>query len=177
MTRFRTLACGAWLAAAGLAAACAPISVTSYSASRTDWARYRTYAWDQVRPEVPREPRLDANPFFHEYLRAAVDRELMAKGLEPQRTQPDLLVHYHARVTQRVYDNEIEPVAGRCDGCAVQVWDEGTLIVDLVDPLAKAVVWRGSAETGLPASINDQRRMEQAIDRAVAKIVATLPRK
>ena len=47
-------------------------------------------------------PRLDNNPFFHDYLQGTVERELAAKGFERSVSgTSDLLIHYHADVSRR----------------------------------------------------------------------------
>lgn len=62
------------------------------------------------------------------------------------------------------------------DGDRQFVYDEGTLVVDLVDPRAQTLVWRGWAESSFEGAIDDQAWMEARIDEAVARILERLPR-
>jgi hypothetical protein len=59
----------------------------------------------------------------------------------------------------------------------VEVYDEGTLLVDLRNARTGALVWRGTAESGLAGVVNRQRDMEKIIERVVGQIFATLPRR
>ena len=49
------------------------------------------------------DPRLDNNRFFDERVRTQIEKELAATGLERTASAtPDLLVHYHASITQGI---------------------------------------------------------------------------
>ena len=164
-------------AAAVAVAACAPITVTSFTEHQAQLSSYRTYAWAAVNTGVPGDPRLDNNPFFHDYLRGAIDRHLVARGFEPTVLRPDVYVHYHASTRQKIVINGQEPGTERCRSCAVQVFDEGTILIDLTDARTGALVWRGKAESGLAGVVNDQTRMEETIERVVGRILTRLPRR
>jgi hypothetical protein len=176
MTRFRRFIpfIGAAVVAA-VTVACAPLTVTSFTERGVQVSRYRTYDWGMVDTSVPGDPRLDNNSFFHDYLRGAIDRHLRARGYEQTALTPDLRVHYHASATQRIYISGSEPTRERCTECSVQVYDEGTVLIDLVDARTGALVWRGGAQTDIAGAVADQTRLERTIERAVARILNTLP--
>jgi len=177
MTPMRRLAAGAAFAAAVIAATCAPITVTSFTAKGVDVLAYRTYAWDRTEANVPGDPRLDNNTFFHEHLRGAIDRQLISRGYEPTSLQPDVYVHYHASARQRVLAAGDDWTTERCRDCSVEVYDEDTLLIDLTDARSGALVWRGVAESSLGGAVSDQTRMEGAIERVVERVLAKLPRR
>lgn len=177
MTPGRRRAAGAAIAVAVLCAACAPITVTSFTGRGVDVRVYRTFAWDGVDTGVPGDPRLDNNSFFHEYLQRAIDRQLVSRGYEPTILRPDVLVHYHASARQKVAISGEDWTTERCRDCRVEVYDEGTLVVDLTDGRTGALVWRGVAEAGLAGAVGDQTRMEEAIERVVDLVFAKLPRR
>ena len=160
---------------AAVTVACAPLTVTSFTERGVQVSRYRTYDWGTVPTAVPGDPRLDNNSFFHDYLRGAIDRHLRARGYEQTALTPDLRVHYHASATQRIYISGSEPTRERCADCAVQVFDEGTVLIDLVDARTGVLVWRGSARTDIAGAVADQTRLERTIERVVARILNTLP--
>ncbi len=176
MTPLRKLALMACVAVLATAPACASVTVTLFTESSVDLARYRTYGWGEVEGGVPGDPRLDNNPFFHDSLRGAIDRQLRTRGYEQIATVPDLLVHYHASATQRISISDTEPGTVRCRDCAVQVYDEGTVLIDLVDALSGALVWRGTTQTDLAGSVGNQTRMESTLERVVERILVQLPR-
>jgi hypothetical protein len=176
MTRFRRLipVVGAAVVA-GVAVACAPVTVTSFTERGVQVSRYRTYDWGTVEAGVPGDPRLDNNSIFHDYVHGAIDRHLRARGYEQTALTPDLRVHYHASAAQRIYISGSEPTNERCSDCAVQVYDEGTVLIDLVDARTGALVWRGSARTDIAGAVADQARLERTIELVVTRILKTLP--
>ena len=171
----------ALISAAALTAAiagCAPITVTSFTGQGVRVDTYRTYGWaDAVDTGVPGDPRLDNNPFFHEYLRGAIERHLVSRGYEPTVLRPDVYVHYHASTRQKVHVSDQEPAADRRRERRAEVYDEGTVVIDLTDARTGALVWRGAADSGLAGAVNDQTRMEEAIERVVGRILGRLPRR
>ena len=177
MTLVRLFAGAVALAIGAAAAACAPITVTSFTDRGVDVTAYRTFAWDRIDTSVPGDPRLENNEMFHGHLRAAIDRQLVSRGYEPTTLQPDVLVHYHASSRQKIYTTGEQRTEQRCLDCTVEVYDEGTLLVDLTDARTGALVWRGVAESGLAGVVGSQPRLEETIERVVARIIARLPRR
>lgn len=173
--RFRPLAAAVL---ASLALSGCAMSVTSFAARGVDFAQYRTYAWAPDIQLQTGDPRLDNNPFFLARMRAAVERELGARGYEKVAAdEAALAIHFHASVTQRLDLTDADPgPRGECRGCGPYVYDEGSLVLDLVDPKTELLVWRGWAEGSIDGLVNRQDRMEEAVDRAVARILETLPR-
>ena len=89
------------------------------------------------------------------------------------------LIHYHASVTQHFEVNTVDRERGYCsDNCEPSVgqYDEGTLVLDMVDARTNKVVWRGSARGAVNGLIDNQRLMEQKIDEAVRRMLEPLPR-
>jgi len=178
MTRHRRVL---GLAAAAIAAltlaGCATMHVRSYVGRDADFGRYRTYGWGVEAALPTGDPRLDSNPFFQERLRTAVDTQLAARAFERiDAAEADLLLHYHVSVTQRIDVNLIDQKYGYCEDCRPEVYDAGTLTLDLVDTRTGRLVWRGWAERSIDGMLEEQDWMEQQIDEAVARILARLPR-
>jgi hypothetical protein len=55
-------------------------------------------------------------------------------------------------------------------------YEAGTLVLDMVDTRTNRVVWRGWAQRSLEGVIDHPDRMEQVVERAVAKMLAEFPR-
>jgi len=161
-----------------LLSSCAPVRVSSYVGRNLDLRRYHTYAWAPPDTFSTGDPRLDNNTIFVERVRRAVDSHLRQKGFEKASgVQPDFVVHYHARVEQRLDSREFRPGEPRCEteDCRPFVYDAGTLLIDFVDPRTNDLVWRGWAERALQGVIDDQAWMDKTIDDAVTRIMARLP--
>ena len=157
-------------------AACASTQVNSFLERGVDLQRYRTYTWGPPDTLATGDPRLDNNEFFHSRMHAQLEKQLATRGFEPgERARADLLVHYHVSVTQRIDVNSIDRKYGYCDNCGPEVYDAGTLTLDLVDTRSNRLVWRGWAARSFDGVLDRQEWMEQQIDDAVARIVARLP--
>ena len=161
---------------------CATMKVNSYAMRGLDISRYHSFDWGPADTFSTGDPRLDNNRFFDERVRAEVEKHLAAKGLEKTTgVAPDLLVHYHASVTQeldlRDFDQLLESSYDDCeeDECRPFVYDAGTLFVDLVDPQTKTLVWRGWAQSNIDGVVDDQEWMEARINESIAQILQRLP--
>ena len=155
---------------------CASSEVRSYVAPGVNLREHRTYNWvgDDIRSTG--DPRLDNNRFFQERVQAAVEKQLSDRGFD-KTAAPELLIRYRATVKQDVYISRPESVDVSCDGCRPEVYDAGTLLIDLVDARTKRLLWRGWAEGSIDGVIDDQKWMEQRIDETVARILKTLPQR
>jgi hypothetical protein len=163
--------------AAVAVAGCATMRVGTYVERNTDFSRYQTYAWGPADALPTGDPRLDDNPIFRDYLQGAVERNLRGHKLllVPASARPDLLVHVHGSVRQVVdvaatrHPAVNEYVAG---DVAVVNYDEGTLVLDMIDARTDRLVWRGWAIDSLSGIVDSQDRMERKIDQAVGKMLA-----
>lgn len=153
---------------------CATTEVRSYLARGADLHSYRTYNWQPIEPTSTGDPRLDNNQFFETRVQAAVDEQLASRGFE-KTAAPHFLVHYHASVTQEMQISPGEHGVA-CEECRPEVYDEGTLLIDIVDARTGLLAWRGWAKGSIDGIVNDQEWMERKIDEAVARIMRELPR-
>jgi hypothetical protein len=55
-------------------------------------------------------------------------------------------------------------------------YEQGTLVIDLVDRKTSKVVWRGWAQDVMNGVIDDQQRLEKQVDEGVTKMMVLLPR-
>ena len=152
--------------------------VNSYTERAADFSHYRTYAFGPTEAVSTGDPRLDSNPFFYRRVREAVEKQLAATGYEktaPERA--DVLIHFHASMTQEINASEIDRQYGSCTSseCRPFVYDAGTLLLDFVDARTDKLVWRGWAEGSMEGVVDNQAWMEERIDDAVGRILARLP--
>lgn len=158
--------------------ACASLNVNSYVLSGVEFRQYRTYDWEPADRLSTGDPRLDNNPFFDQRVRADVEQQLAARGFEKTTAgTPDLLVHYHASITQQIDTNTIDRRYGSHDEAdsRAYVHDAGTILIDFIDPRTDKLLWRGWAEGSMDRVIDSQEQMEKDIDEAVEQILKRLP--
>ena len=163
------------------ASACATMIVSSHVRHDIDFAQYRTFDWGPADALPTGDPRLDANPFFKDHMQGAVEKQLAVRGLELSSDHmPDLLIHYHANVTQRVDVNRIDRQYGYCyaEDCGVQVmeYEAGTLVLDVIDHRTNRLVWRGWAQDSFEGVIDNPVRLERMINEAVERMLGRFPR-
>ena len=168
------------LAALALAG-CATMNVSSHIERNVNFVEYVTYDWGPPDNLPVGDPRLDNNPFFNDYLQGAIEKRMAANGFERgEKDQPaDLLIHYHASVSQKLDVYEVDNRNGYCYGdCQPQVVDYelGTLVIDIVDARTNKVVWRGWAQDAMNGIIDNQDRLEKQVDEEVTKMMMRLPR-
>lgn len=168
------------IVAAAVAAGCATLTVSSHIERNISFTDYMTYDWGPPDNLPVGDPRLDNNPFFQDYLQGTIEKKLAAKGYERAVSgTPDLLVHYHASVNQKVDVYERDSRHGYCYGdCQPQIieYEQGTLVVDVVDAKTNKVVWRGWSQDIMNGVIDNQERLEKQIEDGVTKMMLLLPR-
>lgn len=158
---------------------CATMTVSSHVERDIVFSNYVTYDWGPPDKYPVGDPRLDGNPFFTDYVMGAIEKSLDRKGYERALTgDVDLLVHYHASVNQKVEVYTTDSTYGYCyDNCQPQYTDyeQGTLVIDLVDARTNKVVWRGWAQDVMNGVIDNQSRLENQVDEGVTKMMRLLP--
>jgi hypothetical protein len=170
------LALAALAGAALTAAACASTRVGSFVERGADFRHYYTYAWAADPSRTTGDPRLDSNPFFEECVRTAVDHQLASRGFEQiPEGEAQLVLHYHANVSQALEINGADQTSGYCDNCKPFVYDAGSIVLDFVDARTSTLVWRGWSEGSIDGIVDNQRWMEETIHKAAEQILAMLP--
>jgi hypothetical protein len=178
VSRARSATIAALLLSASTTIGCAALTVNSYVEPRIDLRSYRTFNWAPADRLATGDPRLDNNQFFDERVRRQVERGLAGRGFEQTTDAPDLLVHYHASVSQEIDTRNIDREYEHSDAHEYepQVYDAGTLVIDLVEARTNRLIWRGWAEGNIDGLIDNQESLQKQIDEAVAHILSRLPR-
>ncbi len=166
--------------AVAVLAGCASMNVSSHIERGVNFAGFTTFEWGPPDNLPVGDPRLDNNPFFNDYVTGAIEKKMAEKGFQLSKAGgADLLVHYHASVNQRLDVYRADQPYGYCYGdCEPQVVDfeQGTLVIDLVDAKTKKVIWRGWAQDTMTGVIDDQERLKKQVDEGVTKMMQLLPR-
>lgn len=153
-----------------LLAACSGIRVRTEHDPARDLGRYTTYAW-----YAPRTPTQDGTAValaedVELRLIAAVDAGLVAKGLK--RVAPpeaELRVRYRVQVEERIQFNDPYYAAD-----LETPYEEGALILDLVDADDGERAWRGVARARLREKATKEQRTQRAVE-AVGAILDRYP--
>jgi hypothetical protein len=152
---------------------------------RTDFAAIRTYSWlpspplkTETSPDGVSDPTIS-----HEVLRphivSAIDRELTSRGLKKvDRGTSDVNVVYYAALSVGVTAQQLGSYYQYTTGWAmplgpmptssVQVFERGSIIVDVVSRRGNKAVWRGSVASNL--------NRENTLEKRIARIEDAIPR-
>lgn len=147
--------------------------------TKTDFANLKTYNW------LPVPEKTDIDSLDVVRVQKAVNAEMQAKGLKMTSDNPDFLIAEHLgkedKVSVRDWGYDYGPYAGywggyrgSMGGVSTFQYQEGSLILDFVDPQTKQLIWRGSAK----AEVDDMRtpeKRETLINEAVQKILKNFP--
>jgi len=164
-----------------VAVGCAPArEVGSHVDRQLDFSTYRTYAWGSADALPTGDPRLDSNPVFKDRLEGAVERGLAMRGIAlASGGRPDLLIHYHASISERLAINRASRAYGSCAGvdCPPHVTtaEAGTLVIDIMDARSDMLVWRGWATESVEDLLDNPDEMARTIDEAVGELLSQLP--
>jgi hypothetical protein len=178
----RRLATAAVIAGTALSlSACATMRVSSHVEQGLDFTRFRTFDWGPADALPTGDPRLDRDPFFQDHVQGAIEKQMAARGYARSAAAgpPDLRIHYHATIDQRLDINEADRRHGYCTAAdcrpGVFEYEAGTLVVDIVDLKANKVVWRGWAQDSVEGVLGNQDRLARQIDDAVTAMFRRLP--
>ena len=169
------------IVAACLLSGCATMRVSSHTERGLIWSQYHTFEWGRADSLPPSDPRLQQDPYFRDRIEGAVERQMAAKGFQrsPASSVPDLLIHYHAAINERIDVDEIDRRYGDCDAvdCVPRVsrYEAGTLVVDIVDARTRRLIWRGWAQDSVEDVLGNRDRVRQTIEDGVSRMFATFP--
>ncbi len=157
-TRFVARICA--LIGAIAATGCVTLNVNYDYDREADFTRYATYGW--IESDVS---AADDNPLMHQRLIDAIDRQLAAKGLRQVDSDPDVHVTYHGESEDVVVLDRVSYYDGwyGWDGVGVsttraRTYEQGTLVVDIIDADQNRLVWRGIATDTVASSPDAQSR-------------------
>ncbi|HEX8174180.1 MAG TPA: DUF4136 domain-containing protein [Pyrinomonadaceae bacterium] len=101
-------------------------------------------------------------------IKTALGAHLMVSGFSMESVgKPDFAVAYYVTARDKVDVQEYRfgPFLGRRD-IRVDQYTEGTLIVDIIDPATRKLVWRGYASSAI-----ELKNVDEKINKAVEKLV------
>ncbi len=166
------------------AVGCSSISVTTDYDPSISFAEFQSYAFLIVPPQPAQDPRLH-NSLVDGRVRTAVSRALQARDFHQAPLESaDFLVAYHVGLETRIDVQTIHSThrygrrggwyAGAPSHTTVREYEVGTLLLDILLPADKSLVWRGSATTRI-SQISDPEKRTQLINDAVEKILDRFP--
>jgi len=165
----------ALLAAAGCTK---PLNVDSDYDPATEFSKYKSWTW--LPGAKPSEKDIDS--LSEQRIRAAIEAELPRHGLAKAGDGADLSVTFQISIQHKIDSSPATVGVGYGWGPAhigvskspTKSYDEGTLVLDLVDAKTKTLVWRGTAKGTVHKDYSPEERQAHIQD-AVALLLEDYP--
>jgi hypothetical protein len=170
---------------------CATFTVTTDYDPKAEFSELKTYAWMEPRTTPLGEEQLH-NPLFEKRVVQAVDAVLQARGYRlGQAGTPDFYVGYHTAVRERIDVWSMNSLYGYPPGWGwshyyrpgyawsysprMITYEEGTLVLDIIDGESRQLIWRGSYQARLSDEDRTPEERQQRVRHAVEEILAKFP--
>jgi hypothetical protein len=182
MTLFRLILLSAL--AALLAGCSGKMQVQTDFDKEADFTHYRTWDWLPGESGVTENLVVD-DASVKERIESAIDEGFKSIGYERTSGAPDFFVKYYLGYGQEINTRNIENYYAYLNYAVfvphvkqsyTDVWETGTLIIDVIDAEGKKLVWRGYAET----DVNPQagpRENEPKLQKAIKMTLEKFPQK
>lgn len=146
--------------------ACSSLEVKADKDPQANLAKYKTYAW-VAEPNVNSGKKTPS--MLDETVKAYVDQELQAKGLEKvPESEAQLLVSYSAMTKNRV-SYGMSPGYYWGAGTEPYITPEGSLTLQFVDPRENRTVWQGTATEAVGDTGANQEQLAEAVRGIIKK--------
>jgi hypothetical protein len=169
---------------------CSTLVIRTDYDPQADFSGLRTFGWVSPTQAATGDIKLD-NPFLDKRVRDAVDGQLAAKGYAKDTAgNPDFLLRYLVTIQEKTDVRTIDTFYGGftpvwCGGTCyttgfwmpqtvVYTYEQGTLVLDILDARTKILIWRGSAEAEVTESYTPEQRKAK-VENAVKKLLAKFP--
>jgi len=151
----------------------------------TDFTKYRTYKWVQIKDSG------QLNQLADRQVKDAIDAQLAAKGIvKTDQDDASLYIAYQAALGQEKRFNSFSTdMGGWGYGAGWRGWGGpsmgtttttsetihvGQIALDMYDPTTKTLVWRGEASKALDARAKPEKQQKN-LNKAVAKLLKKYP--
>ncbi len=150
-------------------AACSSLEVSQDYDQSYNFSNLKTFNWRTApatgAPKGTRSPML-LNSLTEQKIRRAIERQLTAKGFQKQQGNPDFLIDYYLGVQSKSVRG-----GGRYGSWR---YDEGSLVLDFIDPKTNELIWRGRAADWVEdTEVMDEAEINDVIKQMLAKFPPT----
>ncbi len=167
---------------------CSRVKVTNDYDSAVDFSTMKTYAWLQVVDSAGNDARIN-NSLVKDTVREAVEKVLKEKGYVKAETENvDFQISWLGAIDKKVTSDSInhfyrpygygalyrDPQWNKDPTLAVREYEEGTLIIDFLDPENHSLIWRGEGSEKISEE-KSHKEAKQVIHRVVSQILKQFP--
>ncbi len=178
-----------------LVTSCATVNVDVDFDEKADFEHLYQYAWLEEKAPVTGNTLLDTNTLLHDRVRSGIDQWLGAHGyIKSKKTEADFLVIYRMVIENKTRVTVLNPYYdypyswrfgysryfyssfawNYYPEHRVYEYQRGTLIIDIVDPVSKKLMWRGMAYEDISLHTTQETK-QRYVDRAIKSILSRFP--
>lgn len=166
-----------------LAACSSGVNISSQYEEDIDFSKYSTFRMLPIQHEG--NDRFEFSEVNQQVLKEAIVNELQSMSFSQNESNPDVMIHTTIGIEQRTQMRERTLQDGAyymgqrnyswsaSDSILVGYYDEGSLIVNMIDADKNQVVWHGTAQKALKNKPADD--WEDRVRQAVADLFAKYP--
>jgi hypothetical protein len=163
---------------------CSTMKVTFNYDPNINFTKYHDYDWAQGN-ETKHDSSLTTiarRSFIKKEINRILRNELKSKGFEESTKSPDFLVAYHTGLKGKVdvrefgynYTTDSRTWGWGPDPLQITPYQEGSLIIDIIDADTNSLVWRGIAQEVIPDNPMPEQ-IVKLLEKAVSKIIKYFP--
>lgn len=144
--------------------------------------KYHSYAWNKLEASNAIHPLYHNNELNQQIIRE-IDESFAKKGFKRNSVNPDFLVDFHIYVEEQKFQNTVCPAGfyrgerylselkenTYCESPQIVSYDDGTLIIDIVDARTKQLVWRASMNDLLESPVYAGKVFPKKVHRILKK--------
>ena len=175
------------LSLVSVAVGCSSMKIETRADPEADFSEFNNYSW----MSHPGGSDSRVGPQVGMWIVGAIDEELASKGFHRRdQAESDFQVGYHAAVQGRMEVSNIDSYYGygipqsspwmyyhagsEQQQSAARYYNEGMIIIDIVDARLNRLVWRGTAQAEVKDDV-EPAQQQVNIREAVRKIMADFP--
>jgi hypothetical protein len=138
-----------------------------------DFSRLKTYQW------LPASQSKDISQLNLQRIQQAVNEQLQGKGFQQAEKNPDFLVGLIASKQDKVqiidWGYNFGPYGSLWnDNIDTYAYEEGSIILDFINPYSKNLFWRGAAKEAIDPDLTPEERIK-AVNEVVQGILKGFP--
>jgi hypothetical protein len=170
-----------------LGSGCAPgIDVHADWDPAARFEQMHTWAWlpGSLDPALGAVPGRQADPLVQQRIQRAIESGLATRGyVQLQSGAPDFYVAYHTAIDEKIDAQTVYPGYGVSPygrvwpgppETYIDTYELGTVLIDVIDPESRQLLWRGTAQSRLQ-ELKDPEQREARVRKAVEGMLSKFP--
>lgn len=174
---------------------CSGITVSTDYDPNSDFSELKTFTWLSIPNLAQSHDARLANPIMDTRIKSAIEKQLQRQGFTQQELNSDFLINYNVTTEDKISIHIYNTYAGYGPGwgwkpgyghrgarqygyteAITSEYQEGTLIIDVVDPNTNQLMWRGLGSKRIPSATNS-KGLNKLINNIVHNVLKNFPPK